>query len=43
MVIIPENKWRENWNSPALIVDGDGNEGIEIYRTGDPSGPKAAA
>ena len=40
-VIIAENKWRENWNSPALIVDRDSNDGIEIYRTADPGGPEA--
>jgi hypothetical protein len=35
-VILPENKRLENWTSPALIIDGDENEQIEIYRVDPP-------
>ena len=31
MVIIPENKRLENWTSPALTIDGDDHEEIEIH------------
>jgi hypothetical protein len=41
-VIIPENKRLENWTSPALIIDGDENEEIEIYRAADLGDPTKA-
>jgi len=40
-VIIPENKRLENWTSPALTIDGDDDEEIEIHRRADPRDPEA--
>jgi hypothetical protein len=41
LVILPEINRLENWTSPALIIDGDENEEIEIYRAADPGDPEA--
>ena len=39
-VIIPEINRLENWTSPALIIDGDEKEEIEVYRAADPGDPE---